>query len=114
MTTVTQTTLTDDIDGSTDDVDTCAFGLGESLLEIDLNTCHREGLEGVLTKFVESARQIRGTMPARRKQAPPFRLSREHTIAVRVWAKEQGFRVSERGRSARMCRNPQPSRIEQV
>lgn len=97
--TQTVTTLVDDIDGTTDDVVTCAFGLGDSLFEIDLNTAHREELESVLAKFVAAARQVRAERPARQpRQVKSERTDRDHTHAIRQWAKENGYQVSERGR----------------
>lgn len=99
MATKTVTTLVDDIDGTTDDVVTCAFGLGDSHFEIDLNAAHREELESVLAKFVSAGRQIRADKPARQtRPAKTERTDREHTHAVRQWAKENGYEVSERGR----------------
>ena len=99
MATQTVTTLVDDIDGSTDDVLTCAFGLGDSQFEIDLNAAHREELESALAKFVSAARQVRGDKPARpRRTAKSERTDREQTHAIRQWAKENGYEVSERGR----------------
>lgn len=99
MATKTVTTLIDDIDGSTDDVLTCAFGLGDASFEIDLNAAHREELESVLAKFVAVARPVSGPRSARsRKPEPGGRADRDHSHAVRVWAKENGYEVSERGR----------------
>src|SRR6478609_4594628 len=97
--TKTVTTLVDDIDGSTDDVLTCAFGLGDASFEIDLNAAHREELESVLAKFVTVARPVHGSAPSRprrREAAGPADRDRSH--AIRVWAKENGHEVSERGR----------------
>ncbi len=97
--TKTVTTLVDDIDGSTDDVLTCAFGLGDASFEIDLNAAHREELESVLGKFVAAARPVGGGRAARpRRSDSAGRADRDHSHAVRVWAKENGFEVSERGR----------------
>ena len=95
MATRTVTTMVDDIDGSTDDVVTCAFGLGDSLFEIDLNAAHREELESALAKFVAAGRQIHGETPARqRRQAKSVaRPDREHTQEIRQWAKAHGSRV---------------------
>jgi hypothetical protein len=105
MITKTVTTLTDDIDGSTDDVVTCAFGLGDSHFEIDLNVTHREELESVLAKFVESARPVssrrssRHAGPSRQTPKPKTgTVDREQTHAIRQWAKGNGYQVSERGR----------------
>ena len=91
--------MIDDIDGSTDDVVTCAFGLGESQFEIDLNATHREELENCLAKFIEFARPV-GKAPSSRRgrRAAPSTSNRERTQAVRQWAQEAGLTVSERGR----------------
>ena len=97
--TKTVTTLVDDIDGSTDDVLTCAFGLGDVSFEIDLNAAHREELESVLAKFVAAARTVGGARPSRaRRPESAGRGNRDHSHAIRAWAKENGFEVSERGR----------------
>ncbi|WP_420121135.1 histone-like nucleoid-structuring protein Lsr2 [Nakamurella sp.] len=101
MATQTVTTLVDDIDGSTDDVVTCAFGLGNFQFEIDLNAEHREELESVLAKFLESARPVGAPVHSRRSRQTAKRVGRsdrEQTQAVRQWAKENGYEVSERGR----------------
>ena len=68
----TQVTRTDDIDGSTDDVVTCAFGLGDTQFEIDLNEAHLEELENALAKFIQFARPVSGGLSARkRRQGAP-------------------------------------------
>ena len=103
MATQTVTSLVDDIDGSTEGVVTCAFGLGDSQFEIDLNASHREELEAVLAKFLEAARPAEGT-PARRSRQKTKRVERsdrEHTQVIRQWAKDNGYEVSERGRIAK-------------
>jgi hypothetical protein len=104
MATRTETTVVDDIDGSIDDVVTCAFALGDSHFEIDLNAAHREELESVLAKFIESARQVSGGK--RSRQAKPVRkaVDRDLTHDIRQWAKEAGLTVSERGRISRQVR----------
>ncbi|ACV79016.1 histone-like nucleoid-structuring protein Lsr2 [Nakamurella multipartita] len=96
----TVTTMVDDIDGSTDDVITCAFGLGNSQFEIDLNAAHREELESVLAKFIDAAREVGGgrTLRSRQTTKRVERSDREQTQAIRQWAKDNGFEVSERGR----------------
>lgn len=101
MAKTTVVTITDDIDGSTDDVVTCAFGLGSDQFEIDLNAEHREELENFLAKFIEHARPVKGS--GRRQQAKPSRkaVDRDRTQEIRRWAKEQGLNVSERGRISR-------------
>lgn len=99
----TVTTTVDDIDGSTDDVVSCAFGLGDSHFEIDLNGAHREELEAALAKFVEAARPVNpGKVSRPAKQVKPVvGVDRDHTHKVREWARTNGFEVSERGRIAK-------------
>lgn len=99
----TVTTLVDDIDGSTDGVVTCAFGLGESHYEIDLNEAHREELESFLEKFVAAARPThsgRGVRTAKQPRRAPA-VDRDRTQQIREWARVNGYEVSERGRIAR-------------
>ena len=100
MATQTVTTLVDDSDGSTEGVVTCAFGLGDSQFEIDLSPDHRDELENALTKFIEYARPVSGQKPARqpRQSNKQAAADREQTHAIRLWAKENGHEVSERGR----------------
>lgn len=91
--------MVDDIDGSTDDVVTCAFGLGDSHFEIDLNAAHREELESVLERFIAAARPVRVAKQSRqRRPAETSRTDRDLTHKIRQWAKENGHEVSERGR----------------
>ena len=81
--------MVDDIDGSTDDVVTCAFGLGDSHFEIDLNAAHREELESVLERFIAAARPVRAAKQSRqRRPAETSRTDRDLTHKIRQWAKE--------------------------
>lgn len=100
MARVETVTVTDDLDGSTEDVITCAFGLGESQYEIDLGPENREALEQFLDRFIQAARPLRATRSARAGQPKLVRkvVDRDRTAEIRSWAKEQGLAVSERGR----------------
>lgn len=104
MATQTTTVLIDDIDGSTDDVATCAFGLGDSHFEIDLNAANRDELEQVLEKFIAAARPVnllpRAGRAGQRKSKQP-RDSDYDPAAVREWARKNGHTVSDRGRVSR-------------
>jgi hypothetical protein len=102
MAKTTVVTITDDIDGSTDDVVTCAFGLGDAQFEIDLNAEHREELENFLARFIEYARSVPGSKAAGRQGKPARKaVDRDRTAEVRSWAKTEGLGVSERGRISR-------------
>lgn len=105
--------LVDDISGDEAD-ETVDFGLDGRLFEIDLSSAHADRLRAGLAPFVSAARPT-DTVGARRSRtrtsaqpaAPSASPSpgagsdaatREHNRAVRVWARENGFTVSERGR----------------
>ena len=93
----------DDIDGS-EAVGTVSFSLNNRSYEIDLSDENTDKLHDALAPFVEHARQIAGRGSGRghgqRQLATekPARSSREDTQAIRVWAREHGHEVSDRGR----------------
>lgn len=100
MATQTQVTIVDDINGSTEDVITCAFGLGDSQYEIDLGPDNREELEQFLERFIQAARPVRSDKSGRASRAKSARkvIDRDRTAEIRSWAKDAGLDVSERGR----------------
>lgn len=101
MATVTRTYLVDDLDGSEDEVETVHFALDGHSYEIDLNPEHATVLREKLERFVEAATPVKGAKPARRgrkTQVTTGAVSKEQTAAIRHWAKEQGYQISERGR----------------
>jgi hypothetical protein len=110
MALITRTYLVDDIDGSEDDVSRITFMLDRKDYEIDLSAANTERLRGTLEKFVAAATPSAtgNKVPARRaaKTAKPTKAStvrsaatsREQTQAVRDWARNNGFEVSNRGR----------------
>lgn len=91
-----QTFFIDDIDGG-DAEGTVRFGLDGSEYEIDLSAKHGEELHAALGKYIPHARKVGG---ATRRSAPRAsrRPSTVDTVAVRQWAKENGFNIKERGR----------------
>ncbi|PPH34142.1 histone-like nucleoid-structuring protein Lsr2 [Rathayibacter rathayi] len=97
-------TLVDDIDGTTLDGhgSTVTFRVDGVDYEIDLSSGNRERFSGALEPFVEAARKVRvqgGRQVAKtsvRAASDPSRLA-----AIRAWAKENGYEVSDRGRIAR-------------
>lgn len=89
----TQILYTDDIDGSAAD-GTVRFGYAGTDYEIDLSKKNTDKLAGALAPFIEAGRR----MPARRA-ARGARLGPRHNQSdVRVWARAQGLKVSDRGR----------------
>lgn len=97
-----ETRLVDDLDGS-EAVETVSFAFEGRQYEIDLNAENAARLRDGLAEFVGAARRA-GTAAARRGAQPaptPTRrgaADREHSVAVREWAKANGFEVSDRGR----------------
>lgn len=117
--------LTDDIDGGPAQR-TVRFGFEGADYEIDLSEGNAAGLEAALAPYLEAARRVpprragrtsgaRRPLPARpvapaakpaptpasagkRREAGGARAPKEETSAIRAWAAENGFAVSERGR----------------
>lgn len=92
--------LTDDIDSS-EAVETVSFGLDGGHYEIDLSEDHTKSLRDALSPYVSAGRRAGGGRPrASTAMRPPaaVRTNSTDNSAVRAWAKEQGFEVSERGR----------------
>lgn len=91
-----QTLFIDDIDGGEAE-GTVRFGLDGSDYEIDLSARHSGELHAALEAYIAHARKIPGT--ARRGSTRAGRRpSTIDTVAVRAWAKENGFDIKERGR----------------
>ena len=85
--------VTDDIDGSPD-AETVTFGFDGVTYEIDLADKNRAKLQHDFALYIEAGRRIgRGRSGASRQSAP-----RVDRALVRAWAKENGLKVSERGR----------------
>jgi hypothetical protein len=89
----TQVLFVDDIDGSKA-AGTVRFGIGGTEYEIDLSQAHKDALSAAVGPYVAVARKVasarrpvRGARPARHDQSE-----------VRTWAREQGLKVSDRGR----------------
>ena len=90
----------DDLDGATAD-ETVAFTLDGKQFEIDLNAANAATLRDKLAPFVSAARTAGGNRRAQRRDAATAAGSteaRRHNQAVRVWARENGYSVSARGR----------------
>jgi hypothetical protein len=94
-----QTRLVDDLDGS-EAVETITFGLEGRQYEIDLSTDNAARLRDSLAAFVAAARRS-GTASRSRgngAKTSPSASDREHTSAVREWARQNGHQISDRGR----------------
>ena len=96
------TLLTDDIDGAEADR-TVEFGLDGVNYTIDLSEKNVGKLRKALEPYISAgARQGRGSGALRRSSArsgvPAGTSSRDENRAIRDWAKENGYPMSERGR----------------
>lgn len=91
--------LTDDIDG-TEAAETVRFGLDQGTYEIELSDENAEKLRAVLAPYIAKARRVAAT--PRAGSARPRRSAGTQNsnlnAKIREWAKEQGKKVSERGR----------------
>jgi hypothetical protein len=90
----------DDLDGS-EAVGTVTFALENRAYEIDLSDENAAKLRDALTPFIGAARKAGGRGRSQRQTAmtaKPARSGREETHAIREWARQNGHKVSERGR----------------
>jgi Lsr2 len=86
--------LEDDLDGGPAD-ETVRFGLGGTEYEIDLSTKNAAALRRQLAPFIEHARK---TGRGQRRRPGRTASSRERSVDIRAWAKDQRITVSDRGR----------------
>jgi hypothetical protein len=95
--------LVDDLDGSEAD-ETIQFGLDGVSYEIDLSSDNAEDLREVLAEYIGHGRRAGGRnrrSGKRGKRAQAARSStadREQNQAIRAWARDNGYTISERGR----------------
>ena len=89
----TQVLYVDDIDGS-DAEGTVRFGFDGTDYEIDLNKKHADQLAQAIGPFIAAARKV----PSSRRPARGARAGRHNLSDVRAWARDQGIKISERGR----------------
>lgn len=84
--------LTDDIDGS-DATQTVRFGWLGADYEIDLNDKNYAAFEKAIGKYLNAARRTGGRSRGGKRARSAVDLA-----AVRSWARENGYDVSDRGR----------------
>lgn len=91
--------LVDDLDGS-EAVQTVRFGYGGRSYEIDLNEEHATELDDFLAPFIEHARRADPGPERQRRSRKADNAPRDSSQmrSIRQWAREQGLRVSDRGR----------------
>jgi hypothetical protein len=88
----------DDLDGTEGaDVTSVRFGLDGVDYEIDLSGDNAQRLRDSLAPFVQAARRTGGRRAVSGPLAKPRRTKAELT-EIRVWARENGHSLAERGR----------------
>jgi hypothetical protein len=91
-----QTLFIDDIDGGDAD-GTVRFALDGAEYEIDLSAKHGDEMRDALRDYIAHARKVGGS--ARRGGPRGLRKpSPVDTVAIRAWARENGYDIKERGR----------------
>lgn len=96
--------LVDDLDGSVLEVgtgETVMFSLDGTAYEIDLTEENAEALREALAPWVAAARPVSRSVSGGSSSSngrKRRRTGQQDYSAVRAWAKENGYTVSERGR----------------
>jgi hypothetical protein len=95
----TTVTIYDDLDNS-EGASTVSFAYRGTSYEIDLGEKNQAALDKALAKFIAVARKKDGRAPASGSRARSNARTKGRTdlTAVRTWAHEQGYQVSDRGR----------------
>ncbi|HET8926965.1 MAG TPA: Lsr2 family protein [Microbacterium sp.] len=92
--------LVDDLDGTVLEVgagDTVLFSLDGVAYEIDLTDEHAAQLREAVQPYIDAGRRVSGA--ARSGGAAGRRRTGQRDYApIRAWARENGYKVSERGR----------------
>src|SRR5512135_1616350 len=98
MTRQAYTRLIDDLDGS-DAADTVRFGYEGNEYEVDLCGEHLDSFEDFLAPYIEHGRRV-PVLHRRRRGRGEMQRTKRNLSAIRRWAREQGYQVSDRGRIA--------------
>lgn len=92
-----KTVLVDDIDGSTDGVETIRFTWNGASLRLDLNETHRAALNEALKPFLDVAQRDMRAPAVRRQQTTAAQRAAKERADIRSWAKNEGVDVPARG-----------------
>jgi hypothetical protein len=90
-----QTLFIDDIDGGEAE-GTVRFALDGAEYEIDLSAKHSDEFRDALKDYIAHARKVGGA--ARRGTRSARKLGAFDSVAVRAWARENGYDIKDRGR----------------
>ncbi len=96
----TQVIMVDDLDGAEIESGgkTITFAHAGNAYEIDLTETNAQKLHDALAPFIAAARRVQGRRSAIVMDKPDL-------PAMRLWAKEHGIKVSERGRVSQEVQN---------
>lgn len=87
----------DDLDGKVlDEFETVRWGLDGKQFEFDTSPKHAEQFRNSLEKYVAASRKVTGGKQTRNGATP--KSGKEQTQAIRDWARDEGYEVSDRGR----------------
>ncbi len=93
--------LVDDLDGTVLEIgegETLTFSLDGIAYEIDLTEVNASALRDALAPYVAAGRRISASQSASASGRKRRRSGQKDYGAIRAWAKENGYSVSERGR----------------
>lgn len=96
-----QVILVDDVDGGEAD-ETVSFALDGVSYEIDVSEANAEALREAIAPWITHARRVGGRASTRSRGSAKPRGGasggRSDLSAVRAWARDNGYQVSDRGR----------------
>lgn len=86
----------DDLDGQVlDEFETVRWGLDGKHYEFDTSPEHAEDFRKLLGEYIAVSRKV---STGRQRPAAAQKSGKEHTQAIREWARDQGYELSDRGR----------------
>ena len=89
----------DDLDNTTiDEGGTQTFPLNGAAYEIDLSVSNVEKLHDALAPFTDAGRRVGRALSAKATRGQ--KRSSDDLKTIRAWARDNGFKVSDRGRIA--------------
>lgn len=97
----TVVTQIDDLDGTAAD-EAVTFAVDGASYEIDLSSANAAALREALSTYISAGRRVGGQ--SRPRGSGPARTDKEQLDAIRRWARENGFDVSDRGRISKAVR----------
>jgi len=89
--------LIDDLDG-VEAQETVAFSLDGTRYEIDLSERNANQLRDALSVYIANARRATRYGTPANGRGRNHRADREQTAAIRAWARNNGYRIGDKGR----------------